>query len=30
LDAELEVAGARKEVLLATVDLYRGVGGGWR
>jgi NodT family efflux transporter outer membrane factor (OMF) lipoprotein len=30
LDAELEVTGARKEVLLATVNLYRGVGGGWR
>jgi outer membrane protein TolC len=30
LDAELEVTGARKEVLLQTVALYRGVGGGWR
>ena len=30
LDAELEVTGARKEVLLRTVALYRGVGGGWR
>jgi len=29
LDAELEVTGARKEVLLQTVSLYRGVGGGW-
>lgn len=30
LDAELEVTGARKEVLMQTVGLYRGVGGGWR
>ncbi|HVU98229.1 MAG TPA: efflux RND transporter permease subunit [Puia sp.] len=30
LDAELEVTGARKEILLHTVALYRGVGGGWR
>jgi HAE1 family hydrophobic/amphiphilic exporter-1 len=30
LDAELEVTGARKEVLLHIVSLYRGVGGGWR
>jgi len=30
LDAELEVTGARKEILLQTVALYRGVGGGWR
>ena len=30
LDAELEVTGARKEVYLQTIALYRGVGGGWR
>jgi HAE1 family hydrophobic/amphiphilic exporter-1 len=30
LDAELEVTGARKEILMQVVSLYRGVGGGWR
>jgi HAE1 family hydrophobic/amphiphilic exporter-1 len=30
LDAELEVTGARKEVLMRVVALYRSVGGGWR
>jgi outer membrane protein TolC len=30
LDAELEVTGARKELLIQIVTLYRGLGGGWR
>jgi HAE1 family hydrophobic/amphiphilic exporter-1 len=30
LDAELEMTQARKNILLHTIGLYRGVGGGWR
>ena len=29
LDAELELAVTKKEIFLATVDLYRALGGGW-
>jgi multidrug efflux system outer membrane protein len=29
LDAELELAVTKKEIFLATVDLYRSLGGGW-
>ncbi|MBS1660820.1 MAG: efflux RND transporter permease subunit [Bacteroidetes bacterium] len=30
LDAELEVNAAKKNIFLQTINLYRGVGGGWR
>ncbi|MFT4024642.1 MAG: efflux transporter outer membrane subunit [Flavihumibacter sp.] len=30
LDAELELTGLRRDLLKASVDLYRALGGGWR
>lgn len=30
LDAELEMNAAKKNILWHTINLYRGVGGGWR
>ncbi len=30
LDAELEMIGAKKNVYLNTINLYRALGGGWR
>jgi outer membrane protein TolC len=30
LDAELELAGIKRDIFLSSVNLYQAVGGGWR